>query len=53
MKTHNQAVSQKLIPIWFYLTPFILMDYSIHMETLSMELSILYFKGLQFEISKL
>ena len=30
---YNQAVYQKLIPIWFYLTLFILMDYSLHIKT--------------------
>ena len=53
MKIHNQAVSQNIIPIWFYLTLLILMDNSMHIETLIMELPILYFKGLQVEISKL
>ena len=32
------------------LTFFILIDYPIHIETVSMELSILYFKGLTFKI---
>ena len=33
------------------LTLFSLMDYPIHIDTLSMELSILYFKGLPVKIS--
>ena len=34
-----------------HLTLFILMYYNIHIDTLSMELSILYFMGIQVEIS--
>ena len=34
-----------------HLTLFILMDYPIHIYTMSMELSILYFKGSQLKIS--
>ena len=34
-----------------HLNPFILMDYPIHIDTLSMELFILYFKGFPVKIS--
>ena len=37
----------------FLLTHFILMDFSIHVDRIRMELTILYFKGSQVEISKL
>ena len=33
------------------INPFILMDYPIHIDTILMELSILYFKGLPIKIS--
>ena len=36
----------------FPLSLFILMDFSIHIDTIRMDLSILYFKGSQVEISK-
>ena len=53
MKINKSGCASKAFTIWLYLTLFILMDYSLHIETLSMELLILYFKGSQGEISKL
>ena len=38
--------------ICFDLTFFILMDYLIHIDTVIMEFSVLYFKGLRVKISK-
>ena len=34
-----------------FLTFFITMDFSMHVDRISMEIPILYFKGSQFEIS--
>ena len=39
-----------LLAISFFLTFFILMDYSIHSDTISMELSIWYFNGLSIKV---
>ena len=44
-------MGKKYFIVTHFLTLFILMDYSVHIDTISMELSILYFKGFQVKVS--
>ena len=44
-------MEKKKFIVTHFLTLFILIDYSIHIDTISMELSILFFKGFQVKIS--
>ena len=56
---HPDALSTKFSMWWLikfgviHLTLFILIDFPIHIDTISMDLSILYFKGSQVKISQL
>ena len=52
VETVNAVVFKHSL-VAYAVTLFILMDFPIHIDTISMDLSFLYFKGSQVEISKI